>query len=161
METNDIFDAKGKVDHAKVLIARDLLEAGDHILVSKTFSEHFGWNGDLSLTCWKEVAIDRATKTTITADGTTFMRNRAREKGKESGRAFCVTGEVQPNTAEEIVHAEAEIRQRRALRGHAAKLGKELDAAAVSFERIKGLSDIVAIRKHIDSIMAIIGEGKK
>ena len=150
---------KSEMTYEQVRAARLALKEGDRVMISVTFAENFGWNGKVELKFWDEVGVDRATKTTVTAGGVTFMRDSGCERGGK--RHLAVQGEKKPNTATEIADGEKEIKARRALRYRATELDKEIDAAACDVNRLKGLPDIEKVNDLIDQITAIIGKSAK
>lgn len=150
---------KSEMTYEQVRAARLALKEGDRVMISVTFAENFGWNGKVELKFWDEVSVDRATKTTVTAGGVTFMRDSGCERGGK--RHLAVWGEQKANTATEIKNGELEIKARRALRYRATELDKEIDAAACDVNRLKGLPDIEKVNDLIDQITAIIGKSTK
>ena len=151
--------SKKEMSYDECRAARLKLDVGDRVMVSVVFSENFGWNGRVELRFWKEAVVTKATKTTVTADGVCFMRDRGLERG--GNQRLAVWGEHEPNTAAEIEDGEREIKARRALRYRATELDKEIDAAACDVRRLKGLSDINKVNDLIGQIEAIIGKSEK
>lgn len=151
--------SKKEMSYEQVRAARLALKEGDRVMISVSFSENFGWNGKVELKFWEAVTVERATKTTVTAGGISFMRDSGVERGGK--RHLAVWGEYEPNTAAEIADGEKEIKARRALRYRATELDKEIDAAACDIRRLKGLPDIEKVNDLIDQITAIIGKSEK
>ena len=152
-------EANKKMSYDECRAARLALKENDRVMISVSFAETFGWNGRVELKFWDEVSVERATKTTVTAGGVTFMRDSGVERGGK--RHLAVWGEQKANTPTEIANGEKEIAARRALRYRADQLGKELDAAACSLVRLKGLSDINKVNDLIGQIETIIGKSEK
>lgn len=150
---------KKEMSYDECRAARLKLDVGDRVMVSVVFSDNFGWNGRVELRFWKEATVTKSTKTTVTADGVCFMRDRGLERG--GNQRLAVWGEHEPNTAAEIADGEQEIKGRRALRYRATQLEKDIDSAACDVRRIKGLSDIRKVNDLIDQIEAIIGKSDK
>lgn len=151
--------SKKEMTYEQIRAARLALKEGDRVMISVSFSENFGWNGKVELKFWDEVSVERATKTTVTAGGVTFMRESGCERGGK--RRLAVWGEQKANTPTEIANGEKEIAARRALRYRATQLDKEIDAAACDVNRLKGLSDINKVNDLIAQIEAIIGKSEK
>lgn len=153
-------EANKKMSYEDARAARLALKEGDRTLISVSFSENYGWNSRVQLNFWDEVNVDRATKTTITAGGVTFMRESGVERGS-GNRRLAVIGQEKANTPSEIRAGEREIDARRTLRERARYLEKELDSAACDVNRLKNLSDINKVNDLILQIEAIIGKSTK
>lgn len=151
--------ANEKMSYEEIRAKRLALKPGDRVLISVTFAENFGWNGRVELKFWDEVTVDRVGKTTVTADGVTFMKESGVQRG--GTRRLAVLGQEKASTPSEIRDGEREIGARRALRYRATRLEKELDAAACDVKRLKNLADINKVNDLILQIEAIIGTSAK
>lgn len=149
-----------KMSYDEARAARLRLEVGDTVLVRVTFEETFGWNGRIACEFWKEAKVERATKTTVTADGITFMRERGVERGGE-GRHMAVWGEKQPNTPEEIEEGKKEIQERRKLRRRVLEIANNVEDAICDKSRVKSLAEIQQIGALLDQLETIIGKSVK
>lgn len=147
-----------KMSYDEARAARLRLEVGDTVLVRVTFEETFGWNGRIVREFWKEAKVERATKTTVTADGITFMRECGVERGGEC-RRMAVVGEKQPNTPEEI--EEGKIQERKKLRRRALEVANNIEDAICDRSRIETLAEIQQIGTLLDQLETIIGKSVK
>lgn len=151
---------KRKMSYDEARAARMKLEVGDRVLVRVVFEETFGWNGSIKREFWKEAKVEKATKTTITADGITFMRERGVERGGK-GRQVAVWGEREPNTWEEIEEGRKEIQERKKLRRRILNIANDVDDAVCDKSRVKTLAEIERIGSLLDELEAIIGKSEK
>lgn len=153
-------EANKKMSYDEARAARLRLEVGDTVLVRVTFEETFGWNGRIAREFWKEAKVERATKTTVTADGITFMRERGVERGGE-GRHMAVVGEKQPNTPEEIEEGKKEIQERKKLRRRVLEVANNIEDAICDRSRVETLAEIQQIGTLLDQLETIIGKSVK
>lgn len=140
--------------------ARLKLEVGDRILIRVVFEENFGWNGRIAREFWKEAKVEKATKTTITADGITFMRERGLERAGQ-GRHMAVWNEHEPNTPEEIEEGRKEIQERKKLRRRILDIANNVDDAVCDKSRVKSLAEIQRIGALLDELETIVGKSEK
>lgn len=153
-------EANKKMSYDEARAARLRLEVGDTVLVRVTFEETFGWNGRIAREFWKEAKVERATKTTVTADGITFMRERGVERGGE-GRHMAVVCEKQPNTPEEIEEGKKEIQERKKLRRRVLEVANNIEDAICDRSRVETLAEIQQIGTLLDQLETIIGKSVK
>ena len=151
---------KRKMSYDEARAARLKLEVGDSVLVRVVFEETFGWNGRIAREFWKEAKVTKVTKTTITADGITFMRERGVERGGE-GRQMAVIGEREPNTPEQIEEGRKEILARKKLRRRILDIANNVDDAVCDKSRVKTLAEIERIGGLLDELETIIGKSEK
>lgn len=152
--------SKKEMTYEQIRAARLALKEGDRVMISVSFSENFGWNGSIKREFWKEAKVEKATKTTITADGITFMRERGVERGGK-GRQVAVWGEREPNTWEEIEEGRKEIQERKKLRRRILNIANDVDDAVCDKSRVKTLAEIERIGSLLDELEAIIGKSEK
>lgn len=156
----DLLDGRGQRAWEKCRAARLNVEVGDRILIRISFSENFGWNGSISREFWQEAKVEKASKTTFTANGITFMRQSGVERGGE-GREMAVWNEQQPNTPEEIEEGRKEIVERKKLRRRILDVANNVDDAVCDKSRVKTLAEIQRIGVLLDELETIIGKSKK
>lgn len=160
MEVTDLFDERGCRDYRKCEAARMALEVGDRILARRSFSVGYGWGRSFSKELWQEQIIEKATKTTVTANGVTYMRSRGVERGEGKG-SFSLIGENKANTLEEIEEASVEFKARASLAREADTLSREINSASTSEKRIPDLATLNKVKEHMLAIMMIIGPTEK
>ena len=151
---------RGERDWEKCRAVRLRLEVGDRVLIRVVFEETFGWNGSIRREFWKETKVERATKTTITADGVSFMRESGVERGGE-GRRMAVWNEYEPSTPEQIEEGRKEILERKKLRRRILDIANNVDDAVCDKSRVKSLDEIRRIGSLLDELETIIGKSEK
>lgn len=155
----DLCGFRGERDWEKCRAARLKLEVGDRVLIRVVFTETFGWNGSISREFWKEAKVEKASKTTVTADGITFMRERGVERGGDC--QLAVWNEKEPNTPEQIEEGRKEIQERKKLRRRILDIANNVDDAVCDKSRVKSLDEIRRIGSLLDELETIIGKSDK
>lgn len=155
----DLLDQRGEIDWQRCRAARLQLEVGDRILIKVSFEDGYGWGSRLSYEFWKEARIERATKTTVTADGITFMRERGMERGGKTHMALF--GEREVSTTEQIEEGRKDMEMRRKVRRRAAEIANNIDNASYDRSRLKSLEDVQRVNGLLSQIEAIIGKSDK
>lgn len=162
MAVIDWRDKLGNRDYEKAEAARMVLEAGDRVLIRRHFAAGSrSWSDSFSKTCWEEMVIERATKTTIVVDGVTYLRSRGTEKGKEKGSMFALCGEYPANTQDEIATTQEEVKLRDSLRYGVDRVAKQVSKAVFSARRLPDMQSVLKVKEHLDAISAIIGKDEK